>query len=476
MGGLNSCSPVVKADLQYTIDDESIISENSDNDLIAVGEGVSNVQIHYKDLRGGGATIEHTITVEPYVYKPTINYSEGGYVSILDNGNNLFIEENVMLEEFNDSGDLKFNFSNSNWSTNNGVMKSESITHSQSTENEIKINAIANQKLLIKLRVSSENKYDWGRVYLNGVEVYEKSGNNLTFDTIELDLIEGENTIKFKYSKDISGSSYEDAMIIDEIKTYVKKSMSTHSIQYRIDSGEWLTYSKPFIVNKSGGTSVKVEAKTIVQEGVYESGVAEKMIQIISAESLAEKLVENAEKTKDLVDIETARESVNQLPESEKKDELQYRLDSIGVTDTLESKSISANLDIYIKSENMLSISLDTNSVTFKNFSGVEDLEKKNAINMAVSSSLPYKIKAYLPTEIQNADKTEILDKSILNIKVNSESVYRQFPNLTTPIILLDSQGAGNNINHGIDLKLSTSNSHKADNYKTTIKLEVEQK
>ena len=35
---------------------------------------------------------------------------------------------------------------------------------------------------------------------------------------------------------------------------------------------------------------------------------------------------------------------------------------------------------MYIKSENTLSLSLDTNNILFDNFSGVEDIEKLNTI------------------------------------------------------------------------------------------------
>ncbi len=63
MGGLNSCSPVVKADLQYTIDDESIISENSDNDLVAIKEGFSTITVNYKGWVGGRFNFSHEIEV-----------------------------------------------------------------------------------------------------------------------------------------------------------------------------------------------------------------------------------------------------------------------------------------------------------------------------------------------------------------------------------------------------------------------------
>ena len=144
---------------------------------------------------------------------------------------------------------------------------------------------------------------------------------------------------------------------------------------------------------------------------------------------------------------------------------------------TFEPKNATANLDVYIKSENMLSLSLDTNSVTFDNFGGIEDLVKENAVTLTVSSSLPYKVNASLATEIQNADKSETMNKEILNIKANSEpdGSYQHFTAVDTPIEIIGTQEAGNDKTHGIDIMLKGSIPHEKDIYKTTIKFEATQ-
>ena len=138
--------------------------------------------------------------------------------------------------------------------------------------------------------------------------------------------------------------------------------------------------------------------------------------------------------------------------------------------------TITSNLDVYIKSENLLSLSLDTNNITFDDFSGIEDLEKTNAINLTINSSLPYSINAYLPTEVQNSDKSKTMNKEILNIKENSETNYKNFANINEKVVLKDNCSAGNRLNHGIDIKLKGRVAHEKDVYKTTIKFEVEQK
>ena len=176
--------------------------------------------------------------------------------------------------------------------------------------------------------------------------------------------------------------------------------------------------------------------------------------------------------------IRIAREAINNLPESFVKDELQERLNNIfNMSDIVfEKYTATSNLDIYIKCENILQMSLDTNQISFDDFSGIEDMEKLNAVNITINSSLPYQINAYLPAEIQNSDKSVAMDKSILNIKESSSSDYQTFANTIDKIVLKDNCSAGNYLTHGVDLKLSGGIAHEKDVYKATIKLEAEQK
>ena len=193
-------------------------------------------------------------------------------------------------------------------------------------------------------------------------------------------------------------------------------------------------------------------------------------------EDRAYSAIKKAQKTQLIEDIENARNLTNELDESQVKEIFQELITDISLNMGIVPQSITSNLDLYIKSENILSLSLDTNQITFEDFSGVEDIEKINAVNIVINSSLPYQLNAYLPTEIQNSDKSNVMDKSILNIKENSESNYQVFPNTTDKIILKDNCSAGNDLVHGVDIKLSGGISHEKDVYKTTIKFEAEQK
>ena len=68
------------------------------------------------------------------------------------------------------------------------------------------------------------------------------------------------------------------------------------------------------------------------------------------------------------------------------------------------------------------------------------------------------------------------MNKSIFNIKANSELTYKVFSDTVTPIVLLDNQPKGNDIIHGINIKLKGGIAHEKNLYKTTIKFEVNQK
>ena len=206
-------------------------------------------------------------------------------------------------------------------------------------------------------------------------------------------------------------------------------------------------------------------------------------VSIVSADALsdASDAVTLAENTRTVSNIRAARTLVNALPEGSEKNDLQVRLNAIYNIEgnTLDRNSASANVDIYIKCENLLSLSLSTNSISFENFSGTEDMAKPNAVTLSVNSSLPYDVNSYLPTDIIGSENGNIMNKDILEIKANGESAYQKFPKVGTAedckVTLLSAQEAGNGKSHGIDLNLVGNIAHEKDIYKATVKFEVVQ-
>ena len=192
----------------------------------------------------------------------------------------------------------------------------------------------------------------------------------------------------------------------------------------------------------------------------------------------ATEAVELAKTNPTIANLSRARYWTNLLKESTKKDELQEEINNnVDIVDLqLERKTTSANLDVYIKCENMLSMSLDTNQISFSDFSGIEDVEKVNAVNVSINSSLPYQLNAYLPAEIQNSDKTKTMNKEILQLKESGESDYKKFININEKVVLKDNCSSGNQLVHSIDIRLKGGVAHEKDVYKAVIKLEAEQK
>ena len=201
-------------------------------------------------------------------------------------------------------------------------------------------------------------------------------------------------------------------------------------------------------------------------------------VTIDRAINRAVEAIELAKENPTLENLARARMWSNLLKESIKKDELNNEINNItNIKDLqLERKMTTSNVDIYIKSENMLLMSLSTNSITFNDYSGVEDIELNNVINISINSSLPYQLNSYLLTEIENNDKSNRIEKDLLNIKSSSDTDYKIFDDINEKLILEDDCIAGNNKSHSIDLKLKGSQAHKADIYKTVIKFEAEQK
>lgn len=249
-------------------------------------------------------------------------------------------------------------------------------------------------------------------------------------------------------------------------------------------------YSRKNITVLKDGESYKPPFKNsenkhvFLKSGVYQVTIVTNLgnTSVITFEIIddrfknAEEAVEKAEISKDINDIEIARDLVNQLPESIEKDGLEQRLDYLFPNIEIDKKTTSSYLDIYVESENMISMSINTNSVVFDGFSGVEDEEKLNVMNITVNSSLPYELNAYLVGEIQNSDKTNIFNKEILNIKENSDEKYKTFNGTNNKLILKNNIDAGHYINHSVDLMLKGDIAHNSDIYKAIIKFEIQQK
>jgi N-acetylneuraminic acid mutarotase len=150
---------------------------------------------------------------------------------------------------------------------------------------------------------------------------------------------------------------------------------------------------------------------------------------------------------------------------------LTYTVKSIAPTPEVKS----VNFEISINPKNALSISLNTSQIVFEDFSYIESVEKKNALEITIESSLPYDIKTYLEGDIVGSTYGNKLDNSIINIKSSSESTYKGFSNTVTQLDLFANQPLTEKAIHSIDIKLVANKIKQVDSYKAVLKFEVQQ-
>lgn len=296
--------------------------------------------------------------------------------------------------------------------------------------------------------------------FLNTVEVYDTETD--TWET-KANMLE---------SRAIFSAHYFDGKIY-AIGGFNGKSINSIET-YNIETDTWKSISS-FIGNIHDHTSVIIDDTVYLIGGVF-NGLSSSRILSLRLISEAEKSVIKAESSPSIENITSARKLINALPEGNFKNTLQERLNVLSLNESLKLKNSTSNIDLYIKLENALSISLTTNSITFNNYTGVEDIELNNAVNISISSSLPYQLNAYLATYIENADKSRRIDTNRLNIKESSETNYKEFTSVNNKLILKDICFAGDNTLHNIDLKLKGGDAYPADVYKAVIKFEAEQK
>lgn len=136
----------------------------------------------------------------------------------------------------------------------------------------------------------------------------------------------------------------------------------------------------------------------------------------------------------------------------------------------------SSNIDVYIKPQSILSVSLNLNSVTFEEFNGVDNMEMLGALELSVDSNLPYDINAVLESEITNSEGTKTMDKSIFGIKASTDSIYKSFSNVGEKIVLFNNINPSMSQTHLVDMRLNGGIPYETDVYKTVVKFEVAQK
>ena len=215
--------------------------------------------------------------------------------------------------------------------------------------------------------------------------VYDRAGNS---ETVEVEI---SNIDTILPSLNLTQTE-EDGYVQIDVSTIDNKSGISRII---LPNGERVD---------GNNTKFKIKKNEKYTFQVYDiaGNMTEKTLDITDLR-VVELVIEKAEYTRLSYDIEIAIETINALPEIPEKALFQSRINNITeIIDicSLERLNITSNIDVYIKYENMLKLSLNTNFITFEDFSRVEDVERLNAIKLSINSSLSYDINTYLPTEI----------------------------------------------------------------------------
>ena len=259
----------------------------------------------------------------------------------------------------------------------------------------------------------------------------------------------------------------ESISSIEELKEWLKDNPIT--VVYPLNKAIY----EPLNINLT--TNIYLDMTKISDNSIIPANIK---IIVDRVANRAKEAIEVAKSNPTIENISQARYWSNLMRESILKDKFQNEINTnINIEDlTIEKKTTTSNMDVYIKSQNGLSMTLSTNSIIFDEFDSTEDMEKLNAVNLTVNSSLPYQLNSYMMTELKNKDNTEVIPRELFNIRLNGETDYKAFSNINEKLILKENCQKGNNNQFNIDLILKGSLANKADIYKTILKFEAEQK
>lgn len=440
-------------------DDSSIIEENKNKDT----EKLNNLITSDDNLKKVTTKIAPSSQT---IHKPTINYLDG-YIELEDNGISL---DNSNIENFDSSENLKFNFSNSEWTISGGNMVSKTIGHSSSTKNSITLELEHESTITIKAKVSSEKNYDWGKIYINGQEVFKQSGTtNTSYTTVTQKLSSGTNTIEFEYSKDSSSSSGLDAMFIDEIR--VESSVvipNSEKLEYRLNGGSWSEYTESFpceegdliearayynlsysdietirldIVNIVDN-NLKKELNAILGKDIDNDLILKSDLESLTTLNISNKDISDLSGLENAINLTTLNISNNKIADISVVEKM-TKLESI-VAKNNEIENINSILNI----ESLVSVDFESNNIN--NIEAIENLPNLASINFK---------------------KNNITNEKDVNIISNKDSLKSINISLNIPNLVLNI-GEGNSFNNVVDLYLDystigTINVSNANNLRT---------
>lgn len=201
----------------------------------------------------------------------------------------------------------------------------------------------------------------------------------------------------------------------------------------------------------------------------------------LSQEGLHElslELISVAEKTLSLTDIEKANRAISKIEDETLKETLVKRLniisnESIDKELSAPNEEEAASVDIdALSTSSEISLSVDTNNITFDYLNVSEDTILHKAITLDVTSTLPYDINMHIEGNIVSNTNSTNLNNNIFSVKESNSTNFLTFDDSGVLTVISSATGGVAN-SYGIDVKLNTSSNIIRDVYRAVFKLEA---
>lgn len=241
--------------------------------------------------------------------------------------------------------------------------------------------------------------------------------------------------------------------------------------------------SNGYLLLNEDVTDLSKEFLDTFAEDVFmiELNLFEKTISSLSQEdlyNLSLELLSTAEKSLDNNDIEKANLAISNINDESVKSSLLKRLNIISI------QSIDKELDTPNKEESVhndinalstsseITLSVSTNNITFDYLNVSEDTVLNRAIELDVTSTLPYNINMYIEGDIVSNTNSTSLNNNVFSVKESNSTNFLTFDD-TGIVSVLSNNPAGVANSHSIDVRLNTSTNIIRDVYKAVFKIEA---
>lgn len=194
--------------------------------------------------------------------------------------------------------------------------------------------------------------------------------------------------------------------------------------------------------------------------------------------NLSLELLSIAEESLNKEDIEKANLTISNITDESLKNSLMKRLNIISMQSIDEEinnpdseEPIYHDVDSLSTSSEII-LSVATNNIIFDYLNVSEDTVLYRAIDLDVTSTLPYDINMYIEGDIVSNTNPKNLNNNVFSVKESSSTDFLTFDE-TGAISVLSNIPAGVANSYGIDIRLNTSTNIIRDVYRAVFKIEA---